>query len=307
MPDMYPVLVGVGHCCQDTICTVEAYPPEDGSTHITDMDSSQGGGAVATALVAACKLGVSTAMLANLGDDPAGDQILAEFEHYGVDVRGIERIAGGRSSTSYVMVNPQRGTRTKFPYRDNLPPLALDTGRQQLLRHAQVLHLDGTQYDNALAAATLAKRYGVTVSLDGCSVQADNRQNLQLASMADILIVNAKYPFRVTGRDSLTDAMRDLAALGEKKAVIATFGSDGCYAWLDGGLAHFTAAAVQAVDTTGAGDVFHGAYLAAYLQGKDTRACIRFAAATAALKCLHVGGRKGIPTYAQAEAFAQSL
>ena len=307
MPETYPVLVGVGHCCQDTICTVETYPPEDGSTHITDMDSSQGGGAVATALVAARQLGVSAAMLANLGDDPAGNSIVAEFIRYGVDVRGIGRIPGGRSSTSYVMVNPLRGTRTKFPYRDNLPPLALDGDRQQLVRHAQVLHLDGTQYANALAAAKLAKSYGVTVSLDGCSVQADNSQNQQLAAMADILIVNAKYPFRVTGRDNLHDAMRELATWGEKRAVIATFGSDGCYAWLDGGLAHFAAASVNAVDTTGAGDVFHGAYLAAYLQGKDMRACIRFAAAAAALKCQRFGGRKGIPTREQAEAFAQSL
>ena len=71
---------GIGHCCQDNICVVEQYPPEDGSTHILEIDDSQGGGAAATAMVAASRLGARAGVIANLGDDPVGDRILDGFQ-----------------------------------------------------------------------------------------------------------------------------------------------------------------------------------------------------------------------------------
>lgn len=304
MRDRYPQIVGVGHCCQDSICTIEEYPPEDGSTHITAIDDSQGGGAVATAMVAAARLGVFSGVIAQLGEDATGDQIERDFLGYGMDVTGIQRVPGGRSSSSIVLVDPQKGTRTKFPYRDNLPAIPWDQGQRDLLRHAKVLHLDGTQYDNAIAAATLAKEYGVVVSLDGCSMQKDHAKNRRLAAMADILIMNARYPKKVSGQEDIRQAMLDMASLGSK-IVISTAGKDGCYAVIDGEVHHFSAFSVVAIDTTGAGDVFHGAFLTAWLEGQDLRSCIRFASAVSALKCLKIGGRAGIPTRQEAEAFLQ--
>ena len=304
MDKKYPQIIGVGHCCQDSICMVEAYPPEDGSTHITAIDDSQGGGAVATAMAAASRLGVFTGLIANLGDDSTGDKIIKGFEEYGICTGGIRRITGGRSSSSIVMVNPVKGTRTKFPYRDDLPPVAFDEEQTELLRHARILHLDGTNYNNALHAAELAKEYGVTVSLDGCSMQEDNEKNRRLASLAHILIMNARYPLRVSERKNLEEAMEYMASLGAG-TVISTAGAGGCYAWLDGSMKHFVAFPVRAVDTTGAGDVFHGAFLAAWLEGQSTEACIRFASAVSALKCRKPGGRAGIPDRGEAEKFLE--
>ena len=148
---------GIGHCCQDNICVVEQYPPEDGSTHILEIDDSQGGGAAATAMVAASRLGARAGVIANLGDDPVGDRILEGFLREGVQTELIRRISGGRSSTSYVMVNPENGSRTKFPYRDQLPALRFSDEIRAALAGARILHLDGTQYENALKAARLAK------------------------------------------------------------------------------------------------------------------------------------------------------
>ncbi len=305
MENEYPQLVGVGHCCQDSICTIEEYPPEDSSTHITAIDDSQGGGAVATALAAAARLGLSTAMIANLGDDAVGDRIYEEFTRRGIQTKGIARIAGGRSSTSIVMVDQRKGTRTKFPYKDELPPITFDESRKELLRRAAVLHLDGTNYENAWNAACLAKEYGVAVSLDGCSMQKDNEKNRRLAAMADILIMNAKYPYRVSGQKTLEKAMKFMASLGAK-IVISTAGQDGCYSWENGALKHYPACPVEAVDTTGAGDVFHGAFLTAYIEKRPLAESIRFAGAVAALKCRKPGGRAGIPTRAEAEALLQN-
>ena len=296
-------VIGIGHCCQDSICVVENYPPEDGSTHILSIDDSQGGGAVATALAAMARLGVSCAMMAHLGDDASGDRIIAGFAQYGVDTSLVRRVPGGRSSSSMVMVNPENGSRTKFPYRDALPALSFDEEQRAALSRAKVLHLDGTRYENAVKAAQYARGAGVAVSLDGCSRQRDNALNLRLAALADILIMNAVYPFAVSGRSDREEALKFFAGLGEKKAVMMTAGSEGSYALVDGRMEHFPAFSVRAVDTTGAGDVFHGAFLAKWLETQDIRQCVRFASAVSALKCLKPGGRSGIPTRREVEDF----
>lgn len=296
-------IVGVGHCCQDSICIVEAYPPEDGSTHILSIDDSQGGGAVATALTAAARLGCQAQVLANVGDDATGSRILEGFKAFGVDTSLVDRIPGGRSSSSIVMVNPENGSRTKFPYRDNLPPIDFTAEKREAIAHAATLHLDGTQYVNALAAAQIAKEAGTLISLDACSRQKDNALNLRLAEMADILITNAVYPRLVTGCDDREEALLILSRLGHKQVALTTLGSEGVIAAINGHIEHFPAFRVDAVDTTGAGDVFHGAFLTAWLTEPDLRHCIRFACAVSALKCLKHGGRAGIPTRAEAEAF----
>ena len=296
-------IIGIGHCCQDTVCTVEAYPPEDGSTHILSMDDSQGGGAAATAMAAAARLGAGAAVMAHLGDDPTGDRIIEGFERGGVDTRYIRRIPGGRSSTSVVMVDPQKGTRTKFPYRDALPPLPFDDEQRRAIEGCRVLHLDGTRYENAVGAAGIARAAGVTVSLDGCSRQKDNALNIALARMADILIMNAVYPFRVSGASDIPGALKFFAGLGPKKVVAMTLGREGCWALIGGEAVHFPAFKVDAVDTTGAGDVFHGAFLARWLETEDVGECVRFASAAAAMKCRVPGGRRGIPTREALESF----
>jgi sugar/nucleoside kinase (ribokinase family) len=294
-----PDLVGVGHCCYDYLCIIREYPPEDGSTRITAIHS-QGGGAVATALVAAARLGVQTALIANLGADGVGELITSELEAEGVDLAGVDRLPGVSSLTSYVMIQPQRGTRTKFPLLDRTPPIVWDERRKGLLQQAKVLHLDGTHYQNARSAAELAKDYGVTISLDGCTRQEDNTLNKELAASADILITNAAYPTAVTGKATMESALLELAAWGPQ-IVMATIGAESVLAVIDGKVRHFPAKPAQVVDTTGAGDVFHGAFLAAYLAGKDLVHCIHFAQYAAARKCEHIGGRKGIPRWEEVE------
>lgn len=294
----HPQIVGVGHSCLDRLCTVEAYPPEDGSTHITSI-SVQGGGAVATAMAASARLGASSTMIGNLGDDEAGTEIRRLLEADGVRTDWITPVAGGRSSVSFVMVDPAHGSRTKFPYHDALPAVEWTRERARVIEQAQVLHLDGTQYENALNAAKIAKQAGVAVSLDGCSMQKDNDCNRTLASMADILIMNAKYPVRVSGKEDYAEALLEMSTWGPK-IVIGTRGNQGCMAVVDGQVVSIPAFHVTAVDTTGAGDVFHGAFLVGWLRGMELLENIRFASAVAALKCTKVGGRAGIPTFAAA-------
>jgi sugar/nucleoside kinase (ribokinase family) len=156
---------------------------------------------------------------------------------------------------------------------------------------------------NAFRAAVFAKEAGVLVSMDGCSMQEDNELNKKLASLADVLIMNHKYPLRVSGKKTIEEALLEMATWGPK-LVAATLGPAGSKAVIDGKVEHIEPYRIDpVVDSTGAGDVFHGAFIAGHLDGMAHREALRFASAAAALKCKKVGGRKGIPTKSQTHAF----
>ena len=288
-------VVGVGHSCLDKICTVENYPREDDSTHITSI-FTQGGGAVATALVALSRLGVSASFIGNGGFDGVTDEIEKLFVADGVDISHLMRREDSHGLESFVMVNPQNGSRTKFPQKDTNPPIFWDKELENTIGEADILHLDGTNWNNAYSALMLAKKHGVTVSLDGCSMQKDNEKNKTLASLCDILIMNSKYPLKVSGKDNYEEALLEMGTWGPK-IVIATLGDKGSLVVKDGKIVRYGIYKQdKTLDTTGCGDVFHGAFLAAWLEKKDLDYAIRFASATSSLKTRKLGGRAGIPT-----------
>ena len=296
-------VVGVGHSCVDRICQVENYPAEDGSTHITSI-SIQGGGAVATALVALSRLGSRTAFLGNVGFDAISDEAIRLFENDGVSTEFMQRRQDCHGLESFVMVNPRNGSRTKFPERDTNPPVVWTDALDDVIADSKVVHLDGTNWQNAMEAARRGKAHGCFVSLDGCSMQPDNRKNLELVSRVDSLIMNKKYPLQVSGKRTYEEALEFFAALGPH-IVMCTLGEKGVLAYMDGKVVSFPAFPVAAVDTTGAGDVFHGAFLHAFLHGAKTADAIRFASAVAAIKCTRIGGRAGIPHQEEVDQFLE--
>lgn len=288
-------IVGVGYSCVDMICMVDDYPVENSSTHITSR-IIQGGGASATAIVAASRLGSKCAFIGNLGNDMVSDECIRMFKEEGVCTDYLIKRDDCFGLESFVMVDPKSGSRTKFPQRDFNPPIDWTQNLKDVIKNCSVVHLDGTHYENALNAAKIAKEYGVTVSLDGCSMQTDNEKNRTLATLADILIMNSKYPLRVSGKPTYNEALIEMSAWGRKKIVGCTLGEDGSKFLIDGEVVDFPSfKAPKVVDTTGCGDVFHGSFLSAYVSGMDLGTCIRFASATASCKCAVPGGRAGIP------------
>lgn len=286
---------GVGHSCLDRVCIVENYPKEDDSTHITSIDI-QGGGAVATALVASSRLGKKSVFIGNIGSDYVSKEIVSLFKKDGVDTSFMIERADSWGLESFVMVNPLNGSRTKFPERDFNPPIEWNEKLEKVIGSSRVLHLDGTNWTNAVRASEIAHKNGVIVSLDGCSMQSDNEKNKILASQADILIMNKKYPLRVSGKSSYEEALLEMKSWGPK-VVMCTLGEEGSLAVIGGKVKKFKAYKANAVvDTTGCGDVFHGSFLSAYLDGMDTEEAIYFASASSALKCEKKGGRAGIRT-----------
>lgn len=260
---------------------------------------TQGGGPSATATYAAQRLGSTTAFIGVVGDDENGRNILREFREGGVHVDGIVEREAASSPTAFCWTEQREGRRSIAWSRGTVAPLHPEEVDLDMVRSSRALHLDGHQADAAIHAAKAAKAEGVTVCLDA-GTMLDGMD--VLLGHTDIVIASEWFARTFTGHADLEDALRHLRAMGAQWAV-ATCGKHGSIGYDGSHFFRVPAFAVQVVDTTGAGDVFHGAFLHCHLQGGDLTESLRFASAAAALKCEQLGGRTGIPTRERLEAF----
>ena len=291
-------VVGLGYASWDYLGIVPRPPVFDADTMTLTGFARCGGGPVATTLVTLARLGVKVGYLGVLGDDESGRQALADLRREGVDTSRVVVRPGARSHTCLVLVETGTGRRSILCDRGTLGELPLtDTDRGYIIK-ARFLHLDGQFMAAAITAARWAREAGVRVSFDA------NRPRPrldELLPLVDVLVTSTSFPAAHTGHDDLARATRALCALGPE-TVVVTLGPEGC-AYLEGGrVVGVPGFAVDVVDTTGAGDAFHGAYLFGLLQGWEVGETARFANAVAALNCRALGGRGGLPTLAEVRA-----
>ncbi len=260
-----------------------------------------GGGPVASAMAAASRLGTACAVVGSVGDDAWGDWIAEGLADLGVDVTNLYRRAGAASPRSIVLVEGGTGRRSIMYSTGTSLRLAVDEVPWERLRGARALHLDGVHPAAALAAARAAREAGVTVSYDGGAGPFWPGLD-DLLPLVDVLIVAREFAERYTGREDVADAAHALGRWGARHVVI-TDGARGAWSWVAGRAQHQPAFAVDVVDTTGAGDAFHGGYLHAYLAGDDPVGCLSFASAVGALACTRLGGRAGLPDRGEVESF----
>ena len=259
--------------------------------------SIQGGGLVATALVACARLGAVTELVCRLGSDVTTGMILQGLRIEGVGVDKAVYAPDCRSNVSFVHVDSSTGERTIYYYRDPKLRSARVPG-SWALDDADCLLVDDTWLEAAVPAARRAREMGVPVVAD--MVPSEN--SAEIVSLVDILIAPATFGRDHASNGDLRPALRRIREMGPSTAVI-TVGNDGCwYADVDGE-GHVPGFKVRVVDTTGAGDVFHGAFAFATSQGWETARRVEFASAVAAIKCGDVGGRKGIPSFGDAVAW----
>jgi sugar/nucleoside kinase (ribokinase family) len=297
-------IVGIGYACVDHLGLAPRIPGVDEAVRVDAWDV-QGGGVVAQALVAASRLGAATAYIGNLGDDETGHYLQQDLRREGIDVSLLSLEPGRRSPASFIAVERASGQRTIYAYPGSMSPVALGDAARRTIASGRFLHLDATHIATAVAAARIARDVGVSVSLDACVIEPVTEKNRELIGLTDILVANETFPTQLTGLASIDDACLHLGRLGPR-LVIATLGRHGSVLVTEGRIARFGAFPVEVVDTTGAGDVFHGAFLVALGRGDDPAAAIRFASAAAALNCRTFGGRAGIPRRAQVEEFLRT-
>lgn len=292
-------VVGLGQACVDLLGKVPEFPEEDTKTELLELEV-QCGGPASTAMVTLARLGARAAFLGSVGEDAFGKRIRAELEAEGVDVTGLKSTPGRTSQLAFIAVSRGTGRRTIYWHRGSAPPLG--PGDVDLSCHAgaRILHLDGLMIEASVEAAAQAHERRMVVVLDAGTLR---RESLELIRHVDVLIASERFADPLTGGAGGPEAA--VLALREHcpGRVVVTLGEKGSVAHDGGGFVRQPAFPVKVEDTTGAGDVFHGAYIYGLLQGWDTPRCMRFASAAAAMNSMRPGARGGIPDRAALDAF----
>lgn len=282
--------VGLGFCSNDDICLLPEIPIDHKVQIIEHI--IQGGGPGGTATVAAAKLGLSAAFISAVGDDAAGDRMIADFEADGVSTVGIVRRKDSMSPLAYCWIDAPTGKRSVAWTRGTLKELLPSEVDMNLVRSAKILHLDGHNTEAAIAAAAEAKKAGVIVNFDAGTIRPGVEKIIE---NTDIFFTSEYFARAWTKEDDLEKALVKLLDEGAKVTGI-TVGEKGSMAWIDGKIVRCPSFDVgRIVDTTGAGDTFHSAFAVRYLECGDIYESMRFGSAVAGLKCRKLGGRAGLP------------
>ena len=294
-------VVGIGAALFDILMTVESYPRED--TKLRGLETKfQCGGPCATGLVAVRKLGVSAGYLGTVGDDMYGTFVKSELERYGVDTSCVKGNPG-MNAHSVVLLNEKNGSRTCVWNRGQAAPPRPEDVDLEVLKQAKVLNLDGNNLDCAVYAAEKAREMGVTVSMDAGGAYPNIERLLPLV---DVLIPSEEFALKITGRATAGEAAAVLAERYHPGTLVITQGSKGGFIRKNGREVRYPVYPVKAIDSNGAGDTFHGAFLAARLKGMEVYDACCFASATSALKCTRFGAQQGIPGYEEVLEFQKT-
>ena len=294
-------VVGIGAAVFDVLMATNAFPKEDTKLQAHDT-KFQCGGPCATGLVAMSKLGEPVCYMGTVGDDMYGSFITSELERFGVNVDNVE-VVPGSSFHSFVLLNLSNTSRTCIWNRGKAAQPTEKNVDLEVLKNAKFLHLDGNQLECAIYAAQKAHEFGVTVSLDaGGAYPGIDR----LLPLVDVLIPSEEFSMKVTGCATAVEAAAVLQEKYAPKILVITQGSKGGFIWEDGKEVRYPVYPVKAIDSNGAGDTFHGAFVAGQLKGMSVYESCCFASATSALKCTRFGAQEGIPGYEEVLEFMKT-
>lgn len=295
-------VLGLGASTVDILSLVDHFPASE-EVQQAHQVAIQGGGPVATALVTLARLGARTTMLDVIGDDWRGEVILNEFEREGVGTDYLRRVENAASATSSILVRRTDGARTIIFAPSTAPPLPADAAPEELISSAKILHVNGRHWEACLQACHHARKRGVKVSFDG-GAHRYGSQIKQLIPLVDICIVAREFASAYTQAGDIQQAAELLLAAGPALVVI-TDGAKGSWVYPQGGPSFHQPACLlpQVVDTTGCGDSYHGGFLFGLVRGYDLAETAALASAVAALNTRQLGGRGGLPTLAEVEAF----
>ena len=283
-------VVGLGQCCLDHIGTIEAYPEADRKCETTGF-IIQGGGPVATALVALARWKLSCAIMGITGDDGFGQEIRASLKEEQIDIEGLHIRPGSTSQIAIIVVEKGSGRRNIFWQRPQGPDLAAEEIDIDLITRARLLHTDGLFTQAPLEASQAARRSNVPVVVDAGTL----RPGMQaLARHSDYFIASELFGRQLIGRDAPRQACREISKMGPRLACI-TLGANGYVAAYSGRTIEKPAYPVAAMDTTGCGDIFHAGFIYGILSRWPLESSLDYAAWPAAQAALALGGRAGIP------------
>lgn len=301
LPDAPALVFGIGTSSIDHLCLVSRHPRLDGKQPLVHYEV-QPGGQVPTALVALQRWGLATAYAGAFADDPGGHLARSALAREGVDVSPSVVHPNTTQPVSVILIDQSTGERSVLYQPGQVLSLKeLNNVARERLHRASALLLDAVELPLATEAAQLAKSAGALVVLD---VDRPAPRIEELLALSDVVVTSPEFPMRLAKTENLSRALRWTASLGPWFTA-ATLGPGGALAYVRGKEFFVRGYPVHAVDSTGAGDVFHAGCIYGLLNGWNTEDILRFSAAASALKCRKIGGRPGIPTTQEAVEFAQ--
>ena len=294
-------VVGMGLNSVDFLCVVPEFPTINAKMRILKF-SKQGGGQVATAMVALSRWGVRTKYIGKIGGDDLGQFSLASLQQEGVDISSVTIEPSAASQYAMILVDGSSGERTILWDRDKRLMYGEGELRKEHVCLGKILHLDGHDIQAALQSARWAREEKIPTVIDLDKVEPLTSELIQ---EIDFVVTSARFPRLFTG---ISDREKALTELQKHTPgfLCTTLGHEGTVAFVKGNLIYVKGFEVRAVDTTGAGDVFHAGFIYGLLENWEMEEILRFANAVAALKCQDLGGRKGIPTLDEVQKFLGS-
>lgn len=294
------MIAGLGQCSLDYLAVVDSYPAIDTKKEVIGW-REQGGGPVATALVTLSRLGLSCRFSGVIGDDPAGEKIRQSLISEGIDLKGVVQRRKGASQIAFIVIEEGTGKRTIFWSRPEGSPLKEEEIRYDFLTGADFLLLDGLMNEASIAAAEKARLLHIPVMLDAGRMRPGM---LEVAQLSDYIVASEEFAKDLDLACTAETLQKMRHRLGARVLTV-TLGERGSITVTDGLSFECSAFPVKIVDTTGAGDVFHGGFIYGLLQKWHLHETVTFASAVAAMKCSAIGGRAGIPLLEEVRQFLQ--
>ena len=291
--------MGLGECALDHVGVLaDGLPEFAGKRALVDYRQMPGG-QVATTLLGASRLGLRAGFVGAVGDDDAARRVLAPLEGAGIDLSRVRRLPGVATQLAMILIDRRSGERTLVWYRDPELQLGADDVDPTFVASARALHVDTGHPAAAEAAARAARTAGIPVVLDADA----RRPGLEgLLRQVDFPIVSQSFAENTSGDASVLAALAALVREGARMAVV-TLGEAGAIAQIGDRQIRSPAFAVEARDTTGAGDAFRAGFLLGMLAGQDPERTLEWGHAVAALNCTGLGAQGGLPDRATLDAF----
>lgn len=291
-------VVGMGLNSVDFFCAVPEFPALNSKLKILRF-LKQGGGQVATALVALTRWGIKTKYIGKVGGDELGQFSLNSIREEGVDASSVMIEPNSPNQFAMIIVDSVSGERTILWDRDERLMYREEELKREEICSGKLLHLDGHDIHAAIQCANWAKEEGIPTMIDLDRVEP---LTSELIGGVDFLITSLRFPTLFTG---ISDREKALLEIQKQTPgfLCATLGHEGAMVLVNGEILYIKGFKINTIDTTGAGDVFHGGFIYGLLQNWDLTEILRFANAAAALKCCHLGGRSGIPTLGETQKF----
>jgi sulfofructose kinase len=280
-------VVGVGLNATDTMILIPHMPAYGGKVPFLQEVLSPGG-QVASALVCCATLGLRTKYIGTIGDDERGRIQIDSLQGTGINLDHVQLRKNCPNQSAYILIDQTTGERTVFWSRSDCLRISPEEITEEQITCAGLLHIDGHDTAAVAHAARIARKHKIPVTVDVDTIYKGFEDVLP---NVDYLITSSEFPERWTG---VADPFKALTLLQDTygmRVAAMTLGAHGSLARCEGKYYYSPAFVVNCLDTTGAGDVFHGAFCYAVVKGYSLQETLEFSNAMAALNCTAMGAR----------------